>query len=420
MRKFAFTAMAVFVSAITFAQTVSDFENLTLPTDTFWNGSDLSGDFASGNAFFKNVYDVTYNSWSGFSYSNRTDSNTAGWGNQYSAITASGFGGSANYAVANAAVTSGYVDAKVKLTGNAAGKFIEGFYITNATYAYLSMRDGDDFSKQFGGTSGNDEDWFKLTVKGWLNGAQKLTEVEFYLADYRFADNSQDYLVRDWQWVNLLPLGTVDSIQFFLSSSDVGDWGMNTPAYFCIDNFTTSDVVYAAPTASDLNVSLIYPITDTLIELPVTAALSYTVSLLSEPKVFGATASIDNATQKLLYTPAVGIIANDTLVYKVTDDAGNTDSATVYIAVVDTTASGINDTYLSQISVYPNPFASQVFVRGITHETEAELYSSTGALLHKETLNADGTLNVSGLSTGLYVLKLQNGNTLSAVRLIKQ
>ena len=38
--------------------------------------------------------------------------------------------------------------------------------LTNTTFAALSMRDGDAFAKQFGGVSGDDPDWFLLTIDG--------------------------------------------------------------------------------------------------------------------------------------------------------------------------------------------------------------------------------------------------------------
>ena len=60
-------------------------------------------------------------------------------------------------------------------------------------------------------------------------------EVEFYLADYRFADNGEDYIVDTWEYIDLSSLGAVKSLEFGLSSSDVGDFGMNTPAYFALD-----------------------------------------------------------------------------------------------------------------------------------------------------------------------------------------
>src|SRR5687767_7461020 len=113
MKKFNTLLCAIFFATQIFSQTISDFENLALATDTFWDGSDLSGGFNSGNAYFVNDYNTSFASWSGFTYSNKADSITAGYGNQYSAITASGYNGSTNYAVANE-----YGNAKIRLTGD--------------------------------------------------------------------------------------------------------------------------------------------------------------------------------------------------------------------------------------------------------------------------------------------------------------
>jgi hypothetical protein len=119
------------------------------------------------------------------------------------------------------------------------------------------MKNGDSFAKKFGGASGNDPDWFKITAKGYLNGAMKADSSVVYLADFRFANNTLDYIVGDWQWFNTVNLGQVDSIKFFMYSSDVGSFGINTPLYFSIDNFTTTDnVVGLAEHGSSLQASL--------------------------------------------------------------------------------------------------------------------------------------------------------------------
>jgi hypothetical protein len=60
------------------------------------------------------------------------------------------------------------------------------------------------------------------------------------LADFRFTNNALDYIVDSWQWVNTTSLGNVDSIKFFMYSSDVGSFGINTPLFFGIDNFTNT------------------------------------------------------------------------------------------------------------------------------------------------------------------------------------
>ena len=225
------------------AQTVSTFENINLTTDTFKNGSDLTGGFTSGNATFANHYDTSfgYISWDGFSISNKRDTVSQGFTNQYAAITGKGVNNSANYAVG---YYNSYSPMRVKINGVGKGKQLSGFSITNSTYAYYSMKNGSAFNKKFGGLTGNDPDWFKLTIKGYKNGGKSAdTTVEFYLVDLRFTDNSKDYYIKDWTWIDLKVMGNVDSIEFTMSSNDTaGGFGMNNPAYFCMDNFTTKDV----------------------------------------------------------------------------------------------------------------------------------------------------------------------------------
>jgi hypothetical protein len=207
------------------------------------------GTFQSGNVEFVNRYNMNYSSWSGFAYSNTSDTTTAGHTNQFSAYTGSGYGGSGNYGVA-----FGYLDVLdpsdptqlqqlpyFELPDYCAS--IENAYVTNTTYAALSMLHGDSFAKKFGGDSGDDPDWFKLSIYGTdASGIPLLDTVEFYLADYRFTDNSQDYIVDQWTLLDLSPLADAQRLYFNPSSSDVGDWGMNTPGYFAIDNISFTAV----------------------------------------------------------------------------------------------------------------------------------------------------------------------------------
>ncbi|GEM_PF-367676 len=220
---------------------ISDFENLTLGKDSYWNGSDGTGGFDSHLAHFPNDYNDASESWSGWAYSNMANDSTPGYTNQYSAITAAGVdtlqSGGKNYGVSFVPTNwMTYETLPVSLNFIENSKHeVKGFYVTNSTYASLSMEQGDAFAKKFGGIDGNDPDWFKLSVWGLKNGIETDT-VEFFLADYRFDDNTKDYIIKSWQWVELSTLGKIDSLMFTLSSSDVGMWGMNTPAYFCVDN----------------------------------------------------------------------------------------------------------------------------------------------------------------------------------------
>ena len=228
-------AVSILMAGVPALASVTTFESVTLPGAGFLNGSDGSGGFVIDQVTFNNNYDDDFGSWSGFSISNRTDNATQGFANQYSAITGGGFGGSSNYAVGyystyEAITTHVRFEAVTSLAGL-------GAYFTNTTWAALDMQNSGAFgSKKFGGPTGNDPDWFKLTIQGFAGLASTGT-VEFYLADFRAENNALDYIVTNWRYVDFTPLGSPDRLEMSLSSSDVGAFGMNTPSYFAMDHF---------------------------------------------------------------------------------------------------------------------------------------------------------------------------------------
>ncbi|MFK7906494.1 MAG: DUF4465 domain-containing protein, partial [Chitinophagales bacterium] len=198
--------------------------------------------FSIENAFLPNSYNQEWMSWSGWAISSMTDTTTPGFMNDLSSITGGGYEGSTTYAT-----TFVVGESILKLEGAAAGGMVNGFYITNNTYTYLSMLNGDGFAKKFGGLLGDDPDYLLLTIKKYKDGELGMDSVNFYLADYRFEDNSQDYIVSDWQYLDLTSLGDVDSLSFGMTSTDNSTFGINTPAYFSMDNFETADVSVNIP-----------------------------------------------------------------------------------------------------------------------------------------------------------------------------
>jgi len=215
---------------------VIDFESVPLgPPDGsagYNNGMSGRGDLTLDGVTFSNSFTDFgggFTAWNGFAFSNLTDTLTPGFGNQYSTFAGVGAAGSSQFALGTtgAAITFNQAD----LTGT-------GAMITNTTYAALSMRDGDTFAKKFGGASGNDADFFKLIISGYTGGIATGGVVEFYLADYRFGDNSQDFIVKDWTYVDFGALGVADEIRISFESSDTGTFGINTPQYFAMDNLT--------------------------------------------------------------------------------------------------------------------------------------------------------------------------------------
>lgn len=288
--KLIFTFLLTMITFFGMTQAPSSFEELLTEQDTFLNGRD-DAFYEAGDAVFSSHYNFEWDYWeSGWAISSMRDTMTAGPANLYSAKPGHGFQESRNYAV-------GQQNAVVVLTGAAIGQPLKGVYVTNTTYAHNSMRDGDDFAKKFGGLTGGDPDYFKLTIKPYAQGQLFPDSVEFYLADYRFEDNALDYIVNDWVWVDLsslnanVPLGAVDSLLFTLSSTDVGDWGPNTPLFFCVDDFNSDEVTRLSDSDSSFRQLKLFP-------NPVNDLL--TIELTAEYSASGIISVIDATGQVVL------------------------------------------------------------------------------------------------------------------------
>ena len=244
MLKTAFAISSLFLASAQFAVAlvpppVVTFEDQGLAADSYKNGGPAtnSNGFYSGGVHFENEYSSDFGGyWSGFSTSTTTDTTTNSFTNPYSAIPGGGAAGSSAYAV-GFAFQPIVVSLPVPTT-------VQSVAITNTTLAALTIKNGGDFdAKKFGGTTGNDPDTFLLTINGYDPNGASTGSVDFYLADYRFDDNAQDYVVTNWQNVDLTSLGSdVQTLTFGLATTDNGDFGPNTPLYFAIDNLTVAAV----------------------------------------------------------------------------------------------------------------------------------------------------------------------------------
>lgn len=266
MKKIYFSVFTIFTALSLNAQQTIGFEGVILAPESFNNGSDFSGGFFENGVVFPNTYNPDWGGYmeSGFAVSNMTDVTTAGFTNQYSSFAGSGAASSANYGVC-------YGNGSILFAGQ--GVDLLSIDVTNTTYAALSMRDGDAYGKVFGSANDangnpdgtNGEDFYKMWIFAHAEDGSKIDSTDFYLADYRFSDNNQDYIVDEWTTVDLSFVGeTVYALSFQLESSDMGDWGMNTPSYFAVDSLviitsigitetTLTDVsVYPNPMVNEL------------------------------------------------------------------------------------------------------------------------------------------------------------------------
>lgn len=237
-------------------QTVT-FDNFSLPVNSYFlNSHDTL--FRDGAVTFR--YGAGFGFWlSGTAYTNVKDTSDGTFNNLYGCAAYNSFSGNNNATVQNGAI----------ITFSTNSTLVSGFYITNTTYAWKTIKNGDSFSRKFGDTTGTHSggsiaqgeypDWFKVLVRGYRGGNLLTDSIEFYLADYRAAGTVNDYIVKNWQFVNCSSLGVIDSLTFELKSSDVGQFGMNTPAFFSIDDLTITQNPVGIAEISKTNELAVYP-----------------------------------------------------------------------------------------------------------------------------------------------------------------
>lgn len=248
--------LTFFLATITASVHVSaatiDFSDVSLAAGSYYNGSPggnpdpgtYGGPFSSGGVTFPNqltVYSGGYTYVEGWAASNMVvappAAGTYGTNFQTQYQYSVPGGSSGNYGITFMSSGPLVLPAGTKPTS---------MQVNNLTYVYLSLRDGDGFAKKFGGVSGNDEDFFTLTIQGLTDSNASTGSVSFNLADFL---GSNTTIVNTWQTIDLTPLGNASKLSFSLASSDNHPtFGMNTPAAFAMDNL----VVTAIPEPSTL------------------------------------------------------------------------------------------------------------------------------------------------------------------------
>lgn len=174
-------------------------------------------------------YTPEYGFAGGFTYTNKTDVTTPGSTN-ISAITGKGKYGETYLTAATGQKTA------ITLQNPKNYSFKE-IWVTNATYAYLAMKEGkdnnegkDSFVNQF-----KEGDYFKLIITGYDAKGQKIGSQDFYLADYR---DKKTEIINEWKQIDLSAFHNATHLEFTIDGTDKGDHGLNTPKYFCVDGIT--------------------------------------------------------------------------------------------------------------------------------------------------------------------------------------
>lgn len=150
-------------------------------------------------------YGVLYNnmpgfgpSWHGFAWSSMTNKEAKGTDGQYTSVTGSGYNGSSNYLVyygdgVGLGISRYSEDGNATIGVSSPDVDIEGMWITNTSYAYYSMKEGDGYNDKF-----EAGDYFKLVITGWdVSGEDEIGSCEVFLGN-------GDEILDTWYYVDVL------------------------------------------------------------------------------------------------------------------------------------------------------------------------------------------------------------------------
>ena len=207
------------------------FEDLT-PTQAytgpgggaFENGLNDDPSFQSGPLTFETDFNPNFGGfWTDWAYSNTTDTQTPGFGNQYSAFPGSGGNGSLTYAVANRFAGGIGLDIPANFD-------LSSVQLAITTFSAQYILSGDDTfaTRAFGGDS-SIVDILQVSISGTQNGVAVASPLNVDLAN---SSAGADFgISEDWIDVDLTSLASADNLQFTIVNTQGG-----VPSYFALDN----------------------------------------------------------------------------------------------------------------------------------------------------------------------------------------
>ncbi len=207
---------------------IVDFEELTLAPNSHWMGTEDVDHFTSSYLSLYTHYDEDWGSpyWEGFVYTNETDTETSSY-NNLSSCVGHGVDNSDNYVTAYIGF---YNTTGIKIDRDHSGSFDNrgAYFCMPVLLKKYVVGTGSEYyfaTQQF---------YFGLKASAYSNGTL-VAEREIMMADFT---EGHSYMMDDWTYVDLSWIENADSLYFEgIGNDTAGGWGLNTPLYFCMDNF---------------------------------------------------------------------------------------------------------------------------------------------------------------------------------------
>ena len=177
---------------------------------------------------FEYFYNEEYAYWGGFAQSRVKDADPANglFANQYAVFNDSAASGE-SFLIYYYDSYNEPCDIRLKEDVSLTGVQLN---LTTYTYASITNEEINDFARVF-----EDGDYLKVVFTG-MKGNTVTGVDEFYVVDFR--DGKRE-MATDWTAYSFINLGDdYNRIRVTIETTDVGEWGANTPLYIALDNLT--------------------------------------------------------------------------------------------------------------------------------------------------------------------------------------
>lgn len=215
----------------------NEFYDITDVWDSTYNDGPLSRYIYTNKDTFALLHLPSENAWDGMSWEGFTvsqvDTDTM---NVFSCVAKGGVQGEGTpYAI-------GYYSDYVSSTLGYASNMILFNEVYYPEYVYICQNSNTFEAISNGLTPANkftEKDSLVLTISGIDDEWKDTQHVEYYLALGREFNQG-------WVKVDLSSIGATKGLSFRIRSTDVGQWGTNTPTYFALDKLTVNQQAITA------------------------------------------------------------------------------------------------------------------------------------------------------------------------------
>lgn len=195
-----------------------------LSTDT-----DYTYGYKSDYFEFQYFVNSEYGYWGGFAQASSFDMEDGSYTNQYSVYNSSAASGD-GYLVYYYDSYNEPCDILCRYAGNYAFTTVK---LNLSTYTYKSITEEavNDFARVF-----TDGDYLKVTFTALLKDMTEGESVDCYVVDFR---DGKRFMATNWDTFDISAMqGELWGLRVTMETSDVGEYGANTPLYVCLDELT--------------------------------------------------------------------------------------------------------------------------------------------------------------------------------------